>query len=288
MVCACIDIGTNTTRVLVADARRGRLTEVLQRRAFTALGMSPKLAKAQIAEVARVVSEQREVAERAGARHVSAVATAALRRAENRDELCDAVRELAGLDIAVLGGLDEARLAFLGATQHAARAALRPRRRGRRRRRLDRDRDRDARPRRRLVGQRAGRLRGPRGRLRRRPAGAARARHRARARGRRVRRPQPALARVGGRRRRQRRVAAAAGRPRAHRRGARPRDGAAVRRSRRPGRERSNLAAERVRLLPAGILVLEAAARRLGKPLQIGRGGLREGVLLELAATHEA
>jgi exopolyphosphatase / guanosine-5'-triphosphate,3'-diphosphate pyrophosphatase len=48
-----------------------------------------------------------------------------------------------------------------------------------------------------------------------------------------------------------------------------------------------NLAAERIRLLPAGILVLEAAARRLGKPLRIGRGGLREGVLLELAAAHE-
>jgi exopolyphosphatase/guanosine-5'-triphosphate,3'-diphosphate pyrophosphatase len=41
---------------------------------------------------------------------------------------------------------------------------------------------------------------------------------------------------------------------------------------------------ERVRLLPAGILVLGAAARRLGQPLEIGCGGLREGVLLELAA----
>jgi exopolyphosphatase/guanosine-5'-triphosphate,3'-diphosphate pyrophosphatase len=39
-----------------------------------------------------------------------------------------------------------------------------------------------------------------------------------------------------------------------------------------------------VRLLPAGILVLGAAARRLGRPLRIGCGGLREGVLLELAA----
>jgi exopolyphosphatase/guanosine-5'-triphosphate,3'-diphosphate pyrophosphatase len=49
-----------------------------------------------------------------------------------------------------------------------------------------------------------------------------------------------------------------------------------------------DLAIERVRLMPAGILVLEAAARRLGKPLRIGRGGLREGVLLELAAAQEA
>jgi exopolyphosphatase / guanosine-5'-triphosphate,3'-diphosphate pyrophosphatase len=38
-----------------------------------------------------------------------------------------------------------------------------------------------------------------------------------------------------------------------------------------------------VRLLPAGILVLDAAAQRLGRPLQIGRGGLREGVLLDMA-----
>ena len=37
MLCACIDIGSNTTRVLVADARGGRLIEVLQRRAFTRL-----------------------------------------------------------------------------------------------------------------------------------------------------------------------------------------------------------------------------------------------------------
>jgi exopolyphosphatase/guanosine-5'-triphosphate,3'-diphosphate pyrophosphatase len=40
---------------------------------------------------------------------------------------------------------------------------------------------------------------------------------------------------------------------------------------------------ERVRVLPAGILLLDAAARRLGCPLQVGRGGLREGVCLELA-----
>ena len=45
-----------------------------------------------------------------------------------------------------------------------------------------------------------------------------------------------------------------------------------------------DLAPERTQLLPAGILVLGAAAERLGRPLRIGRGGLREGVILELAA----
>ena len=44
---------------------------------------------------------------------------------------------------------------------------------------------------------------------------------------------------------------------------------------------RFELDTERVRLLPAGILVLEAISD-LGLPLRIARGGLREGVLLEL------
>jgi exopolyphosphatase/guanosine-5'-triphosphate,3'-diphosphate pyrophosphatase len=46
---------------------------------------------------------------------------------------------------------------------------------------------------------------------------------------------------------------------------------------------RFSLDPQRVRLLPAGMLILDAAARALGCPLAIGRGGLREGVLLDLA-----
>jgi exopolyphosphatase/guanosine-5'-triphosphate,3'-diphosphate pyrophosphatase len=38
---------------------------------------------------------------------------------------------------------------------------------------------------------------------------------------------------------------------------------------------------ERVRLLPAGLLILEAAASLFETALQIGHGGVREGVLLE-------
>ena len=49
MVCACVDIGTNTTRVLVADVKDGRLIEVLQKRAFTRIGMAPEIPAAKIA-----------------------------------------------------------------------------------------------------------------------------------------------------------------------------------------------------------------------------------------------
>jgi exopolyphosphatase/guanosine-5'-triphosphate,3'-diphosphate pyrophosphatase len=38
---------------------------------------------------------------------------------------------------------------------------------------------------------------------------------------------------------------------------------------------------QRARLLPAGLLILEAMAQRLGAPITVGRGGIREGVVLE-------
>ena len=44
---------------------------------------------------------------------------------------------------------------------------------------------------------------------------------------------------------------------------------------------RFDLAVERVRLLPGGILIFDALSQRLGQSLQIAAGGLREGVILE-------
>jgi len=48
---------------------------------------------------------------------------------------------------------------------------------------------------------------------------------------------------------------------------------------------RHGIEPERVPLLPAGILILGAVAQRLGRPLEIGCGGLREGVLLDMAGS---
>jgi exopolyphosphatase/guanosine-5'-triphosphate,3'-diphosphate pyrophosphatase len=112
MLCACVDIGTNTTRVLVAEAGNGRLVERHQERAFTRIGLAPEIAREKIAEVAAVVAAQVATAERLGAAHVRVVATAAIRRAANRDEFLRAIPH----GVAVLDGAEEARLAFLGAT----------------------------------------------------------------------------------------------------------------------------------------------------------------------------
>jgi exopolyphosphatase/guanosine-5'-triphosphate,3'-diphosphate pyrophosphatase len=119
--CACIDIGSNTTRLLVAEpSRGGRLRELHAERAFTRLGslLGPggAIPPAVVRVGAEVVAEQVATARTEGAEAIRVVATAAIRDAANRDDFIAAVRELAGLPVEVLSGEDEARLAFLGAT----------------------------------------------------------------------------------------------------------------------------------------------------------------------------
>src|ERR1700742_4070247 len=121
MLCGCIDIGTNTTRVLVAEASANGLKEVLQRRAFTRLGRGltagGRIPEARIAENAGVVAEQLALAEQAGARSIRTVATAVIRSAANRDEFCRAMREHGGVEVCVLDGEAGARVGVLGATR---------------------------------------------------------------------------------------------------------------------------------------------------------------------------
>ena len=121
MICACIDIGSNTTRLLVADADGAGLRELVTQRAFTRIGKSlgdrGAIPAGKIEETAEVVRTQAAVAAEVGATHLVAVATAAIRHAANREELRSAVAESAGVDLGILTGEEEARLAFVGATQ---------------------------------------------------------------------------------------------------------------------------------------------------------------------------
>jgi exopolyphosphatase / guanosine-5'-triphosphate,3'-diphosphate pyrophosphatase len=121
LICACIDIGSNTTRLLVADAGDGQLRELVTQRAFTRIGKSLNqggaIPAAKIAETAGVVRTQTKVAREVGAEHIVAVATAAIRNAPNRDELMLAVEEAGGMPLEVLTGEEEARLSFVGATR---------------------------------------------------------------------------------------------------------------------------------------------------------------------------
>jgi exopolyphosphatase / guanosine-5'-triphosphate,3'-diphosphate pyrophosphatase len=285
MRCACIDIGTNTTRVLVADARDGRLEEVLQQKAMTRLGRGLKtggtLSREQIEQTAQVVAEQRALAEALGAEHIRTVATAVIRKAANKHEFCRAV---GGVEI--LDGDEEARLAFIGATRTLGQPL--PGRVG-------------------VVDVGGGSTEIAVGTLRGGvewcasfdfgsgfladsylhtdpPAATELAAVRAHAAGvlEGIAPPpvQHAVA-VGGSAASLRRLVGAVLEPETLDRALRVLSEApAVDVARRFGLE-----PERVKLLPAGILALDAAAHALGHPLQIGRGGLREGVLLDIAFT---
>jgi exopolyphosphatase/guanosine-5'-triphosphate,3'-diphosphate pyrophosphatase len=115
---ACIDIGSNTTRLLVADCHRAALVEVHQERTFTQIGRGRlpdgRISEEKIQEVVGVVEAQLERARGLGASEVRAVATAAIRSAPNGLSLAAAVLERCGLEVEVLSWQEEARLAFTG------------------------------------------------------------------------------------------------------------------------------------------------------------------------------
>src|SRR5437868_806702 len=121
MLCAAIDIGSNTTRLLVAEPREGQLNKAMEQRAYTRIGKATtkdgSITQPMIHEVGEVVATQVRLAEELGAEVIKAVATAAIREAKNRDEVVHAINEVSGVAVDVLDEEEEGRLAFLGATK---------------------------------------------------------------------------------------------------------------------------------------------------------------------------
>jgi exopolyphosphatase/guanosine-5'-triphosphate,3'-diphosphate pyrophosphatase len=115
--CACIDIGSNTTRLLVAEADGERLRELVSERAFIRLGANGagEVGAHKIAQVASVVTRQVRLAHGLGVRSLRVVATAAVRQAPDRCALAAAIGAASGVTLEILSGEDEARLAFGGA-----------------------------------------------------------------------------------------------------------------------------------------------------------------------------
>ena len=120
-LCAAIDIGSNTTRLLVAEPVDGQLKKVMEQRAYTRIGKAVDadgtISEAKIVEVGDVVSTQVRLAQELGAEEIRAVATAAIREASNCAAVAQAIGSTAGIPIEVLPEQEEGRLAFLGATK---------------------------------------------------------------------------------------------------------------------------------------------------------------------------
>jgi exopolyphosphatase / guanosine-5'-triphosphate,3'-diphosphate pyrophosphatase len=117
---AVVDIGTNSTRLLVADVGDGRVRELDRRTTVTRLGegvdSSGRLRDDAIERVLKTCSEYREVIDRHDVDRTVAVLTSAVRDADNGDELERLLRKRFGFEAETISGEREARLTYLGAT----------------------------------------------------------------------------------------------------------------------------------------------------------------------------
>jgi exopolyphosphatase / guanosine-5'-triphosphate,3'-diphosphate pyrophosphatase len=117
---AVVDIGTNTTRLLVAEVEDGQVVELERRTKITRLGQdvdaTGRLADEAMDRVAETIAGYREVIDRMGATKVVAVATSAMRDSSNGPDFHDHLKEKFGIDARTISGDEEARLTFLGAT----------------------------------------------------------------------------------------------------------------------------------------------------------------------------
>lgn len=116
---AIIDIGTNSTRILVADVSGNRVEEVERISTVTRLGRgvdhSGTLAPEAIEDVCDAITEYLEIVEGLGVERVRVVATSAVRDASNSDAFTAELRERFDLETDVITGDEEARLTYLGA-----------------------------------------------------------------------------------------------------------------------------------------------------------------------------
>ena len=111
-----VDLGTNSTRLLVADVDEGHVTEVVRRLEITRLGEGVDeigvLLPAPIARVSAVLDGYAREAGELGVERVLAVATSAVRDAANGDAFLNGLGSRYGWDTRLLDGRGEERRCF--------------------------------------------------------------------------------------------------------------------------------------------------------------------------------
>jgi exopolyphosphatase/guanosine-5'-triphosphate,3'-diphosphate pyrophosphatase len=118
---AVVDVGTNSVKFVIAErGEDGSWTTVVDRADVTRLGegldeggeLQPEPIERTVEAVAAMVDEARE----AGVAEIAAVGTAGLRIASNSAAFVDPVRERTGIEVEVISGEEESRLAYLAVT----------------------------------------------------------------------------------------------------------------------------------------------------------------------------
>ena len=115
---AAVDLGTNSTRLLVADVDDGRVEEVARQSEITRLGEGVderrKLLPLPVARVRNVLSDYRREAERLGAERVLTIGTSAVRDADNGEAFLGEIEWSYGFTTRLVTGDEEAALTLRG------------------------------------------------------------------------------------------------------------------------------------------------------------------------------
>jgi exopolyphosphatase/guanosine-5'-triphosphate,3'-diphosphate pyrophosphatase len=115
---AAVDLGTNATRLLVADVEDGRVEEIVRRTRITRLGEGVdarrRLLPLPVARVRNVLSDYRREIDGLGAERTLAVATSAVRDAVNGEAFLGEIEWSYGFATRLLSGDDEAALTLRG------------------------------------------------------------------------------------------------------------------------------------------------------------------------------
>ncbi|MET8247112.1 Ppx/GppA phosphatase family protein [Streptomyces sp. NPDC005202] len=123
---AAIDCGTNSIRLLVADAnpKTGELVDLDRRMTIVRLGQgvdrTGRLAPEALERTFAACREYAGIIKEHGAERLRFVATSASRDAENRDEFVRGVLDILGVEPEVISGDQEAEFSFTGATKELA------------------------------------------------------------------------------------------------------------------------------------------------------------------------
>jgi exopolyphosphatase/guanosine-5'-triphosphate,3'-diphosphate pyrophosphatase len=115
-----VDIGSNSTRLLIAEVAEGRVSEVERQSRVTRLGrgvdLSGQLSAEAIEAACEAIADYVAICGEAGVERIEAIATSAVRDASNGSAFAAELRERFALSARVLDGEEEARLTYLGAT----------------------------------------------------------------------------------------------------------------------------------------------------------------------------
>ena len=116
MIAAAIDIGTNTTRLLIRDGDRTLVRSEVITRLGQGVDRSRRLDEAAIARTIATLRDYRALIDEHRVDRVRAVATSASRDATNADDFLGPAEEVIGVRPEIIAGSEEGRLAFTGAT----------------------------------------------------------------------------------------------------------------------------------------------------------------------------